>query len=194
MELKRLCRAEGTAWEMVLSLYENAFPYCERREASAFAAALEDERFHCMLIHDDDETPVGFLTWWDAGTYLYLEHFATLPAVRGRGYGRAVLDIMKQTGRLLVLEAELPEDELTRRRVGFYTRAGFITNPHRHLQPPYHADKVILEMRLMTYPRAVSVAEYDGIYRYIWQVVSGEEPAWIGRYYIEKGVFPENIS
>ncbi len=175
MELKRMCCTDDAAWEMVATLYENAFPRDERRTREAFAQVLNDDGFYCQVLYEA-EVPVGFLTWWDAGDYLYMEHFATLPEVRGRGYGRAVLDIVKRMGKLLVLEAEMPTDALTSRRVAFYERAGFIQNPHRHIQPLYHVDSALLEMRLMTYPRVVDETEYARIYAYIREVVTGRRP------------------
>ncbi len=172
MELRRLCDSTDAAWEMVWTLYEAAFPLCERRGRKAFEAALSDESFHCMVVYDKE--PIGFLTWWDIGDCLYLEHFAMLPNVRGRGYGQAVLEQVKHLGRRLLLEAEMPHEEIAARRIGFYKRAGFIENEHRHLQPPYHGERELLEMRVMTYPVAVSPAEYHRAYASIWQIVTGE--------------------
>ncbi len=175
MELKRLRAGTGDVWQMMVALYEAAFPYHERRDAEAQLRAMADEAYHFHVIYDDEETAIGFITYWESDAFLYLEHFATLPQVRGRGYGAEALELIKKSGKLLILEAELPTDELTSRRIGFYERCGFAVNPHRHLQPPYHGEHALAQMKILTYPRTVSVDEYHDMYRYIWRVVTGEE-------------------
>ncbi len=177
MEFRRIQDTSTDAWDKMVALYEDAFPLCERRCRADFEKVLADPRFYCMFLYDGGEMPIGFLTWWEAEEFLYMEHFATLPHLRGNGYGREALEIIKKTGRLLLLEAEMPEDELTARRVGFYTRAGFLINSHRHFQPPYHGEETLLEMRVLTYPREFTAEEYCRAYGFIQQVVTGKKTA-----------------
>ncbi len=51
----------------------------------------------------------------------------------------------------VVLEVEMPTDALSKRRIGFYERLGFVLDHHTYFQPPYRSGEAFLEMRLMTY-------------------------------------------
>ena len=44
--------------------------------------------------------------------------------------------LLAEKKRPMVLEVELPEDALTRRRIGFYERHGLVFNSYPYLQPP----------------------------------------------------------
>ncbi len=174
MELRRVREAQGDAWESMYALYEAAFPYNERRTRQEFINVLPCDDFYCMFLYDGGDMPIGFFTYWETDAFIYGEHFATLPALRGRGFGMETLKLLQKQNKLIALEAEMPEGELACRRVNFYRRAGFVENSHKHMQPPYHNDCALLEMRLMSYPRTFSLAEYQDFYAYVWKVVTGE--------------------
>ena len=73
----------------------------------------------------------GFLAVWEFESFIYIEHFAVDPALRNSGTGSAMLqELVKQYQKPICLEVELPEDELTRRRIGFYERNGFVFNEY----------------------------------------------------------------
>ena len=56
----------------------------------------------------------------------YGEHFAVDPDERGGGYGGKALRLLcEELQTPVVLEVELPFDEMSRRRIGFYQRSGF---------------------------------------------------------------------
>ena len=61
----------------------------------------------------------------------------------------------------MVLEVELPEDELTCRRIGFYQRHGLVFNSYRYLQPPMRKGQDMLPLRLMTRPAALDEPTYQ---------------------------------
>ena len=51
----------------------------------------------------------------------------------------------------VVLEVEMPTEEMSKRRIGFYERLGFVLDHHVYFQPPYRRGEALLEMRLMTH-------------------------------------------
>ena len=51
----------------------------------------------------------------------------------------------------VVLEVEIPVEEMSKRRIGFYERLGYVLDNHVYYQPPYRLGEEFLEMRLMTY-------------------------------------------
>ena len=86
-----------------------------------------------------------------------------------------MLDLFVEwNGKNVVLEVELPEDALTRRRIGFYERHGFVWNDYPYMQPPMRKGQEPLPLRLMTKPTALDVETYEryrsaihqNVYRY----------------------------
>jgi len=148
--LFRLTQTDTREYRFMEELLTAAFPPEEYRELGELRRLTCGRPvFHNNLICDDDR-PVGLVTFWDFGDFHYIEHFATLPAMRNKGYGHRVLELLGERLRTpLVLEAELPVEELARRRVGFYARQGFRTWPHDYRQPPYRAGGEPLPMVLM---------------------------------------------
>lgn len=88
----------------------------------------------------DNETPVGFITYWDFNDFYYVEHFAIDPTLRNGGYGKKTLDYLcKELDRPIVLEVEMPVEEMAKRRINFYQRQGFVLwekNTSNHLTSP----------------------------------------------------------
>lgn len=135
-------------------LLVDAFPPDERRPLEAQRANTDSAGpMTAYAIVGDDDAPLGLLTLWHLGAFYYIEHFAVEPAARGLGAGSRAIDMLRRdvTGSLpIVLEVEPPVDDITRRRVDFYTRLGFVLTDHPYIQPAYSADTAPLPMRLMT--------------------------------------------
>ncbi len=143
-------KTDHKAYSFVENLLHESFPEVERRDD-------EDQRrnadtnplFTCYLI-TDDELPIGLITAWNLGDFYYLEHLATSPAVRNKGYGRQVMEYIKQLlPGIIVLEVERPEDEMSIRRIGFYQRCGFSLCEKDYFQPSYRKGGEGLPLYLM---------------------------------------------
>lgn len=139
----------------VLALYEDAFPADERRpyvSVSDFLDFLDAKqgKFAVVSIHCNGRF-AGFISFWRFDRYVYIEHFATLPQLRGQGVGGAALQQFFDTvGNDVVLEAELPDNDIARRRIGFYRRHGFnVATGFRYFQPPYAEGLESVEMLVM---------------------------------------------
>ena len=73
-----------------------------------------------------------------------------------------------------VLEVEPPEREIAARRIRFYERNGFALNPYDdYVQPALSAEGEELPLLLMTYPSAVTRAEYEQIRDELYRKVYG---------------------
>lgn len=132
-------------------LMQAAFPLQERRD-SVLQREYADNRasFHNNVLLEGN-TPIGLLTYWDFGSFLYVEHFAISNALRNRGYGQQALERLKEVWQgMIVLEVEEPTDEITRRRIGFYQRQGFTLKAYPYQQPPYREGDDWFPMKLMT--------------------------------------------
>lgn len=154
-------------------LLKTAFPIQERRDSEWQRRNTDDNPlFHNMLITDNG-TPVGLLTYWDFQTFVYIEHFAIDSRLRNGGYGSKALEIFKrQVCSPIVLEAEEPTDDITRRRIGFYQRQGFVMQEVPYLQPPYRPSDEWFPLKLMTYGTIDMEKEYftlkNKIYREVY--------------------------
>ncbi|MFI3240514.1 MAG: GNAT family N-acetyltransferase [Bacteroidales bacterium] len=143
-------------------LYLEAFPVEERRGLDYFLECLNYSSFRLYAIVDGDRF-IGFIAWWDLADVRYVEYLATSPAMRGEGYGKMILqNFMAESDKPILLEVEHPEDEIKRRRIGFYERLGFTLNAHDYAQPPYDiSSDEYLSLMVMTYPNAIMAEELD---------------------------------
>lgn len=163
MNSKRIVSPADELFSGCWKIYEESFPYEERRSRGDLIKALRDTRYRFMAFTDEgDGGLLGFFTYWIFREgYMYGEHFAVDPRRRSGGVGTAILEEIKAEGLPVLLEIEVPHDELTLRRKLFYERNGFILNDFHHMQPPYHNDSDPVEMNIMTWPYIFSVEEYE---------------------------------
>ena len=132
-----------------------------RRRRLGYDAALADGRLYAESVWDGDLF-VGLVFWWlaDEG-YAYLEHLAVEPVLRGHNYGARILyDLCRRAGRV-ILEIDPPEDEISRRRRGFYERNGFVYNEYDYIHPSYLRPPQPHRLMVMSYPEAISPAEFE---------------------------------
>ena len=74
-----------------------------------------------------------------------------------------------------VLEAEVPTDDLSRRRVGFYERQGFRVWDKDYVQPPYRRGGRPLPLYLMVAGETDAMPPVDTVRRAIYREVYGVE-------------------
>lgn len=150
------------AEQQFIALYESAFPANERRP-TAQELALDDPRFEMRIIRHEGNF-AGFITLWHFADFVYVEHFATLPELRGHGLGSRTLQTLRhESTKPIVLEVELPENDIALRRMAFYRRAGFVEMPQAYRQPPYTPENDGLPLRIMTTANDTSDRFFDAI-------------------------------
>lgn len=81
---------ESAILNQIEMLYVGSFPPVERRAFANVKVLLEKDNvpFHIIAATEGDEL-VGFLSYWDFGTFRYIEHFAVDVKKRGNGIGMA---------------------------------------------------------------------------------------------------------
>lgn len=146
-------RADNDAvLEFIERVYTESFPQDERRDFDEVVRLLRENDDFAIVLLSDREKPVGFISYWPWDDFAYLEHFAIDSRCRGAGYGaEAMSELLKQIDKPAVLEVEKPEDDLSRRRIAFYQRLGFVLSTRPYIQPPYSADRHPLELYLMSH-------------------------------------------
>ena len=159
MYLERLSDSNRHLFDRAFALYESAFPREERRDLTEQTRVLNKEAYHVDFILNNGEFQ-GIMLYWETEDFIYLEHFTTLPEVRGNGIGSAALELLKAKGKTVLLEIEPPTDELTRRRFAFYQRNGFQMTPHYHIQAKYHLGDEDLQLSILSYPTIITEQQY----------------------------------
>ncbi len=157
---KNISTTQDPLFPFCWELYLAAFPQEERRSLDYHTETMNNEQFHCDVVVDGD-LPIGILFWWSLREFVFVEHLATTPAVRGGGYGRQILgELISTSERPILLEVEHPEDEISRRRIGFYERMGFVLNDHPYSHPSYQqAEGEFVSLKVMTYPKGITMDE-----------------------------------
>ena len=99
-------------YSFVENLLHESFPEAERRDDVGQRDNVDNcADFTCYLI-SDDELLVGLITVWKFAGFSYVEHLATSPSVRNKGYGRKIMEVLQQQfPGVIILEVEKPVDD-----------------------------------------------------------------------------------
>lgn len=110
------------------------FPASELKPWQMMEEAFSKRRYDLLVAYEGDRM-VGYA--WQfcppEGAIL-IDYLAIVPELRGKGYGSALLEALRQyygaSGRKLLLESEYPgeapDEQEAKRRLAFYFRAGLI--------------------------------------------------------------------
>ena len=155
-----LQRINETNFPEIYRIMQASFSDDEYRPYDEQLALFEEPEYRIYYM------PAGFLAVWEFESFIYIEHFAVDPALRNSGTGSAMLqELVKQYQKPICLEVELPEDELTRRRIGFYERNGFVFNEYPYIQPSISKGKSPVPLRIMTYGSAITQDTFEEMKR-----------------------------
>ena len=120
----------------IRTLYEDAFPECERKPFDVMVSAIGRGLDMCAI--EEGGSFVGLAITLVYGDVALLDYFAVASHRRGCGIGAAALDLLKKkySGRSLLIEIEDPDDEcdnpeIRRRRLSFYKRCGMNIMPYK---------------------------------------------------------------
>ena len=141
------------SYPFVENLLHESFPVEERRDDEMQRYNTDSNPLFTAYLITDDAENVGLITLWKLTGFLYVEHLATSPSVRNKGYGKMIMQALLSNfpDSIIVLEVELPEDEMAVRRIGFYRRNGFhLWDNVPYLQPSYGEGREPVPLCLMT--------------------------------------------
>lgn len=134
--------------ENIRRLYRGSFPDEERIPFSNLERTFG--RGGELLSFSDDGDFIGFCYSFEHDGMVFLVYIATEPSLRGKGYGREMLDIVRSRkgGRtvFLVLEGSDTDDpsDIRVRRKGFYLRNGCIDTGTRLLSDDVYFDSMFV--------------------------------------------------
>lgn len=164
-------------FDLFFQIMEQSFPNVEVRPRDHEYDLLNEDAFTLWARYDAANRFLeGFIAEWSFNDFLFIEHFAVAPSLRGNGIGGQMLkDYLRRTNKPVLLEVEEPETELAERRIHFYRRNGFRLSRFGYVQPDLRrtGDRVLL--RLMQYPQALSEREFqqrkNAIFRLVYNRV-----------------------
>ncbi len=115
------------------ALFSEAFAENERKPLRDILALVGEERYELWGLFDGEQM-LGYATLWkrEGIPLVLLDYLGVSAARRNGGLGAGILTRLKERGCPIVTESELPvagdadgENEIRRRRIGFYRRNGF---------------------------------------------------------------------
>lgn len=155
----------------LLSLMNSAFPDTERRTDKGQRMLFSHPLYRVHTLEEDGKI-LAFMAAWALPGLTFFEHFAVDPSLRNQGVGGRFLDeLLSRAEKPAVLEVELPEEELSRRRVGFYRRHGMHLNERDYAQLPLRPGDSSTPMFLMSWPDMLSDEEFVRIRKEIYRHV-----------------------
>jgi len=150
MEIKLKKAGTIAELEQIRELYLTNFPTNERRSFEGLQQQFLREDACSILQITNMKSILGFCTLWEFEIFAFIEHLAILPEMRGKKIGEAVLYLLKNGRKTpLILETELPNDEICSRRISFYQRNGFHLLNQHYIQPSYDGITPGPELKLM---------------------------------------------
>jgi len=168
MELKKITKNE---YDKFFSLLESDFCLDERKTKINELKAFDDSNFSPNFIYDN-QTLVGYICFWEFEKFLYIEHFAILNSMRGTGQGSKFLkEFSEKFNKPIILEVELPENEVAIKRIKFYERLGYHLNNFPYTQPAYQPESKPVEMFVMSYGTTLSKSDFSAFTKTIKKIV-----------------------
>lgn len=145
-----------------LNIYQTSFPVHEQRRVQDFPLAFADPDFFYETFLNEAGRVAAILVTWRRKEFVYLEYFAVDASLRGQGAGQKILEELRDAfPHKVILEIDPPEDEISRRRLGFYRRHGFVPNPQfDYMHPPYTDEGKPFPLLLMTHGEALDEETY----------------------------------
>ena len=161
--------------DKVYSIMEESFPIDERRTYEEQKELLDTELYNIYVLYDSKNDDIkAFIAIWQFDDFAFVEHFAVSSLYRNCGIGAFILqEVKKLLSSMICLEVELPEEEMAKRRIGFYERNGFYYNDYEYMQPAISKDRNEIPLRIMTTGGKVTEDRYNEIKDILYQYVYG---------------------
>lgn len=154
-------------------ILKDHFPTKEVKEYSYVKEMFESGNAHA-LVQKEDDTIIGALCYMEVEEYVFIDYFVIIDAFQGKQLGQQMLQYFKNTiNKPIILEVELPTDDISKRRIAFYERMGFILNEHEYVVPPIRSLKCPIYFLLMTDTSPLTKEQFNKIYPKILKIVYG---------------------
>lgn len=161
--------------EQAWTLYTESFPDYERRSRQAHHAATEDAEFRSKIAVGDNGELIALLFYWIHEGLLFIEHIAVDHSMRGNNIGSKLISELraKHSDETVILEIDPPIDEISKRRLEFYQRLGFVENDFQYVHPSYARGDNALPHNLviMSHKRKLTDEEFAEFKDYLYNTI-----------------------
>lgn len=161
-------------FDQIFNIMEKSFPLEEYRTYEEQKALFEDKRYH-ILTHSIEDTIMGFVAYWLLDGFIFIEHLAIDPRYRNQGIGASLLSKIINFDQICILEVELPEDAVSRRRIHFYERHGFHLNAYPYIQPSLSKGRNSKPLMIMSSNHSLTESEFitirDDLYHHVYKCI-----------------------
>ncbi|MDR2009325.1 MAG: GNAT family N-acetyltransferase [Bacteroidales bacterium] len=174
INLVQLTDNNGKDWENAIKIYNEAFPAEERRPAEQHAQLLKNDPSYCFYIIKNESDIIGILITWKLDGVIFMDYLATISNTRNKGYGKKIVQKLQSISEYpIILEVELPDNELAQRRIGFYERLGFSIVDTNFFIPKFNNPGEKLPMYLMSFPSPINKETAEIIIKEIHSKIYG---------------------
>ena len=178
MELKifsTVNQINESQFEEFYNILFEAFPQNELRTRSLFYTLCKEQKNFKIISYCENGKLIAFFTLWEFNEFFFGDYFAVSKEQRNCGLGQKLLnEVYKIINRPLIIEVELPSEEIAKRRINFYLRNGFCENSYPYILPPMQKGYDGVEMQILSYPRPVLEKEFikikETLYRDVYKV------------------------
>ncbi len=144
-----ITKLEKNDFENFFALMQESFPPEEYRPKEKQYAILDDDGYNASVFKEHDEI-IAFIATWKLDGFYFVEHLAVSPKMRNQNIGsNFVKEYLKTADLPLVLEIENLDDSISKRRIGFYERLGFVLTDICYDQPNFQKSKTVIPLRIM---------------------------------------------
>ncbi|MDR1180416.1 MAG: GNAT family N-acetyltransferase [Bacteroidales bacterium] len=156
IELIRITNPNNKTGKEALQIYEEAFPVEEKRPIEKHIKLMQENSLFRFYAAMKGQKVIGMLVVWELSDFIYIDYLATSPNHRNKGYGKMIMEQLQQSSAgLMVLEVEMPDCDLAKRRIEFYTRLGFNLLDFPYFMPKYNNPNEPYPMLLMSFPNKI---------------------------------------
>lgn len=172
-KIRKMKGEEFEEFEEVFSLLKTSFPPDEYRTYDEQKSLFLNPEYSVYVVLGNNENKLkAFVAVWEFDDFLFIEHFCVNPDFRNNGLGAYILsEIRKLYSCRMCLETEVPENEISERRIAFYERNRFFLNQYPYVQPAYSDEKKPVPLYIMTTDGHISEGQFEKIKEMLYSKV-----------------------
>ena len=162
-------------FDIFYDILSYSFPKNELRPKRNMQRTMKNEKY-VLLSYSEGNRIIGGTAIWQLSDFIFIEYLAVDKSFRNKGFGAQILKELADLYKLpLVLEAEPPDTDIAKRRIGFYRRNGFFLNDYPYEQPAYSEKQAAVPLVIMTSEGFINPERFTDIKRAIYKEVYNKD-------------------